>query len=48
MGKQVDISDRESAKAFAEYAVSIAPIGNVVNAAAIDAGSSELIWKINV
>ncbi len=47
-GKQLDISDRESMKAFAEYAASIAPIGNVVNAAAIDSGASELIWKINV
>ena len=47
-GKQLDISDRESMKAFAEYAANIAPIGNVVNAAAIDSGASELIWKINV
>ena len=47
-GKQLDISDRESMKAFAEYAAGIAPIGNVVNAAAIDSGASELIWKINV
>ena len=30
------------------YAVSIAPIGNVVNAAGVDAGASELIWKVNV
>ena len=47
-GKQLDISDRESMKAFAEYAAGIAPIGNVVNAAAIYSGASELIWKINV
>ena len=47
-GKQLDISDRESMEAFAEYAAGIAPIGNVVNAAAIDSGASELIWKINV
>lgn len=47
-GKTVDISDRDSLKAFADYAVSIAPIGNVVNSAAIDAGPTELIWKINV
>lgn len=47
-GKQLDISDWESMKAFAKYAADLGPIGNVVNAAAIDAGESELIWKINV
>lgn len=33
---------------FVKYAASIAPIGNVVNAAGVDSGSSEMIWKINV
>lgn len=47
-GKQCDISDKASLDAFVAYAVSIAPIGNVVNAAGVDSGASELIWKINV
>ncbi len=47
-GKQCDISDKASLADFVQYALSIAPIGNVVNAAGVDAGSSEMIWKINV
>lgn len=47
-GKTCDISDWDSMKAFADYAVSIAPLGNVVNAAGVDAGGPELILKINV
>lgn len=47
-GKTCDISDLDSLKAFADYAVSIAPIGNVVNSAAVDAGGSKLVWDINV
>ena len=31
-GKLCDVSDKASLKAFVEYAVSIAPIGNVINA----------------
>lgn len=49
-GKNCDISNQESLKAFVEYAVSIAPIGNVVNAAGVDfdQAPSELIAKINM
>lgn len=47
-GKQCDISDKASLDEFVKYATTIAPIGNVVNAAGVDAGSSELIWKVNV
>lgn len=47
-GKQCDISDKDALQSFVEYAMTIAPIGNVVNAAGVDSGSSELIWKINV
>lgn len=47
-GKTVDISDRKSVDEFVKYATTIAPIGNVVNAAAIDSGESKLIWDINV
>ena len=47
-GKQCDISDKASLDEFVRYAVSIAPIGNVVNAAGVDSGSSEMIWKVNV
>lgn len=47
-GKQCDISDRESLNAFVEYAKTIAPLGNIVNAAGIDTGASEMIWKVNV
>ena len=47
-GKSCDISDMDSLKAFAEYAVSIAPLGNVINAAGVDAGGPDLILNINV
>ncbi len=47
-GKTCDISDRSSIDSFAEYAASIAPIGNVINAAGVDAGGAELIMKINM
>lgn len=47
-GKQCDISDKASLDEFVKYAVTIAPIGNVVNAAGVDSGSSEMIWKVNV
>lgn len=47
-GKACDISDKASLDEFVKYAVSIAPIGNVVNAAGVDSGSSEMIWKVNV
>lgn len=47
-GKPCDISNTTSLKEFVDYAVSLYPIGNVVNAAAIDSGSAEMIWKINV
>ena len=47
-GKTCDVSDLESMKEFAAYAASIAPIGNVINAAGVDAGGAELILKINV
>ncbi len=47
-GKACDISDVNSLKDFVNYAVSLYPIGNVVNAAAIDSGSSKMIWDINV
>ena len=47
-GKTCDISDKASLDEFVKYAVSIAPIGNVVNAAGVDSGASEMIWKINV
>lgn len=47
-GKQCDISDKKSLDEFVKYAVSIAPIGNVVNAAGVDTGSPELIWQVNV
>lgn len=46
-GHTVDISDLDSLKEFAEYAVSIAPIGTLVNAAGVDAGGPDLILKIN-
>ena len=38
-GKTCDVSDKASLQEFAEYAVSIAPIGSVVNAAAVDYGA---------
>jgi NAD(P)-dependent dehydrogenase (short-subunit alcohol dehydrogenase family) len=47
-GKSVDISDTKSLADFVDYAISIGPIGNVVNAAGVDAGGSELIWRVNV
>lgn len=49
-GKSCDVSDPESLKAFVEYAISIAPVGNVVNAAGVDFdnASAELIAKINM
>lgn len=49
-GKTCDVSDKESLKAFVEYALTIAPIGNVVNAAGVDyAGMpKEPIIKINM
>ncbi len=47
-GKTCDISDRASLDEFAEYAASIAPLGNVVNAAGVDAGGADLIVGINM
>lgn len=49
-GMTCDISDPESVKAFVEYAITIAPIGNVINAAGVDFdnASPELIAKINM
>lgn len=47
-GKTVDIADRASLDEFAVYAASIAPLGNVVNAAGVDAGGGDLIVKINM
>lgn len=46
-GKTCDISDLDSLRAFADYAVSIAPVGTLVNAAGVDAGGAELILKVN-
>ncbi len=47
-GKTVDISDRTSLDEFAAYAASLAPLGNVVNAAGVDAGGGDLIVKVNL
>ena len=49
-GKPCDISNRDSLKEFVEYAISIAPIGNVVNAAGVDYGAvpREMLLKINM
>lgn len=47
-GKSVDIADRASLDAFAAYAASIAPLGNVLNAAGVDAGGADLIIKVNM
>lgn len=49
-GKNCDISDPESVNEFVKYAVSIAPIGNVINAAGVDFDNAtpELIAKINM
>lgn len=46
-GKTCDIADRTSIDEFAKYAASLGTIGNVVNAAGVDAGGPELIMKIN-
>ncbi len=46
-GKTVDIADRASLDEFAAYAASIAPLGNVVNAAGVDAGG-EMIARVNI
>ena len=49
-GKTCDVSDKASLQEFAEYAVSIAPIGSVVNAAAVDYGAvpRDALLKINM
>lgn len=47
-GKTCDISDKKSLEEFATYAASLGTIGNVVNAAGVDAGGPELILNINV
>ncbi len=47
-GKTVDISDHTSLDEFAAYAASLAPLGNVVNAAGVDAGGGDLIVKVNM
>ena len=49
-GKPCDVSDKASLKAFVEYAVSIAPIGNVINAAGVDYSNmpKEPIIRINM
>ena len=47
-GKTCDISDRASLDEFAKYAISLAPLGNVVNAAGVDAGGADLIVGINM
>lgn len=47
-GKSVDIADRASLDAFAAYAASIAPLGNVLNAAGVDTGGADLIIKVNM
>lgn len=49
-GKTCDVSDPASLKAFSEYAVSIAPIGSVINAAGVDFdnASPEQIARINM
>ena len=49
-GKPCDVSSRESLQAFVEYALTIAPIGNVVNAAGVDYSNmpKEPIIKINM
>ncbi|OUM62784.1 hypothetical protein PIROE2DRAFT_10817 [Piromyces sp. E2] len=46
-GKQCDVSDRKSLDEFVKYASGFGSISNVVNAAAIDQGDPEMIWKIN-
>ncbi len=47
-GRTVDISDRASLDEFAAYAASLAPLGNVVNAAGVDAGGGDMIVKVNM
>ena len=49
-GMPCDVSDKASLKAFAEYALTIAPIGNVINAAGVDYANmpKEPIIKINM
>ena len=49
-GKTCDVSDLNSLKEFCDYALTIAPIGNVVNAAGVDFDNiaKELIVKINM
>ena len=49
-GKPCDVSDKASLQAFVEYAVSIAPIGNVINAAGVDYSGmpKEPIIRINM
>ena len=47
-GKTVDIADRASLDEFAAYAASIAPLGNVLNAAGVDAGGADLIIGVNM
>lgn len=46
-GKTVDIADVDKLEAFVQFALSIAPIGTVVNAAGVDAGGTDLILKVN-
>ena len=47
-GKTCDIADCASLDEFAAYAASLAPLGNVINAAGVDAGGGELIVKVNM
>lgn len=49
-GMPCDVSDKTSLKAFADYALTIAPIGNVINAAGVDYANmpKEPIIKINM
>lgn len=47
-GRTVDISDRASLDEFAAYAASLAPLGNVVNAAGVDAGGGDMIVNVNM
>ena len=47
-GKTVDISNRASLDEFAAYAAGIAPLGNVLNAAGVDAGGPDLIIGVNM
>lgn len=47
-GMPCDIADKESLNAFVQYALTLGKIDHVVNAAAVDAGGPELIFKINI